>query len=231
MAACIWPGPCCATRPDATCCSSRSADAYGGAAGRQVPIDEDYAAGAARTSMPRPRRRPIWRWAAWSARGCAWCGCGRSTTPGPASRRISWCPPSRARSRGSPRRGRRRCCRSAISTPGATSWMCATSAPPMWRASTVREALAPGTILNLGSGQARRIGDVLDGLLALAGVGRRRSAPTGRGCAPEMGGTASAMRRARARCSGGRRQRPGTQTLRDVLADWHAQVATERGGA
>ena len=75
-----------------------SADAYGGGAG--PPIGEDVKL-APRNRMPRPRRRPIWRSGSRVGRGCAWCGCGRSTTPGRGSRPTSRSRRSRGRSRAS----------------------------------------------------------------------------------------------------------------------------------
>ena len=91
-----------------------------------------------------------------------------------------------------------------------------------------REALEPGTILNLCSGQARRIGDVLDELLALAGVtaevraarARLRSADARRG----FGDAA----RARA-LLGWAPAIPWSRTLRDVLEDWRARCAAAPG--
>ena len=91
-----------------------------------------------------------------------------------------------------------------------------------------RDVLEPGTVLNLCSGQARRIGDVLDELLALAGVtaevraasARLRSADTRRG----FGNAA----RARA-LLGWVPTIPWSQTLRDVLAEWRTRTAAEQG--
>ena len=76
--------------------------------------------------------------------------------------RISWSPPSRSRSRASPRAFRRRCCE----VGNLETWrdfldvrdVCAAYVACIAR----RDSLAPGTILNLASGQPRRIGDVLD---------------------------------------------------------------------
>ena len=91
-----------------------------------------------------------------------------------------------------------------------------------------REALEPGTILNLCSGQARRIGDVLDELLALAGVtaevraarSRLRGADARRG----FGDAA----RARA-LLGWAPAIPWSRTLRDVLEDWRARCTAAPG--
>ena len=86
------------------------------------------------------------------------------------------------------------------------------------------EALAPGTILNIASGTARRVGDILDGLLRLAGV----SAEIGTGAAllrraevPTASGDAGAARVA----LGWAPSIAWEQTLADVLADWRGRVA------
>jgi GDP-4-dehydro-6-deoxy-D-mannose reductase len=89
-----------------------------------------------------------------------------------------------------------------------------------------RDALEPGVILNLASGTKRRIGSVLEDLLALAGVQAR----------PETG--AALLRPADIPVACGdaalaRRQLdwapriPWEDTLRDVLADWRARVEAE----
>jgi GDP-4-dehydro-6-deoxy-D-mannose reductase len=89
------------------------------------------------------------------------------------------------------------------------------------------EALEPGVILNLASGTPRRIGDVLDELLRLAGVQAR--AETG---AALLRPTDIALA-----CGDASRARAlldwaplvaWTDTLRDVLADWTARI---RAGA
>ena len=88
---------------------------------------------------------------------------------------------------------------------------------------TRREELAPGTILNIASGQARRIGDVLQELMAAAGVEAeirteaRRMRPSDIAVAA---GDASLARRLL-----GWSPRIGwSQTLADVLADWRARL-------
>jgi GDP-4-dehydro-6-deoxy-D-mannose reductase len=91
-----------------------------------------------------------------------------------------------------------------------------------------RDSLAPGTVLNLASGQARRIGDVLAELAVLAGV------------AMEIRVDASRVRDTDIRMAGGNAARanelldwvpviPWEQTLRDVLDDWRGRVGTEAG--
>ena len=89
-----------------------------------------------------------------------------------------------------------------------------------------REALAGGTIINVGSGQSRRIGDVLTEMLALAGVAaeprpdpsRTRSNDVARACADA--GRARAL-------LGWAPVWPWSRTLSDVLADWRARIAAE----
>jgi GDP-4-dehydro-6-deoxy-D-mannose reductase len=92
-----------------------------------------------------------------------------------------------------------------------------------------REALAAGTILNLCSGQARRIGDVLDELLALAGV--TVEVRTDRSRVP-IGDVRCASRNAarmRTRALlGWVPEASWGKTRRDVLGDWRARIATER---
>lgn len=90
-----------------------------------------------------------------------------------------------------------------------------------------RDELEPGTILNLASGQARRVGDVLVDLAALAGVevtvnvdvSRVRETDIRRAC-----GDAS---RAQALLN----WKPAiawTQTLQDILDDWRTRIGGER---
>jgi len=88
--------------------------------------------------------------------------------------------------------------------------------------------LPAGTILNIASGTPRRIGDVLDDLLALAGVradiatDRARLRPSD--IALAQGDPALAHR-----LLGWSPQVPWRTTLADVLADWTAQVAAGTG--
>jgi nucleoside-diphosphate-sugar epimerase len=86
--------------------------------------------------------------------------------------------------------------------------------------------IAPGTILNLASGRPVRIGDVLDTLLALAGV--RADIASSAGLLrptdiPLAAGNADAARR----LLGWAPVVPWDQTLNDVLADWRLRVTTE----
>jgi GDP-4-dehydro-6-deoxy-D-mannose reductase len=93
-----------------------------------------------------------------------------------------------------------------------------------------RDALAPGTILNLASGQARRIGDVLSELQDMAGVeievrvdqSRVRESDLRLACgdatrAREVLGWAPAI--------------PWNVTLRDVLNDWRSRIIDKTGEA
>lgn len=93
-----------------------------------------------------------------------------------------------------------------------------------------REALAPGTILNLCSGEARRIGDVLDELLSLAGVAAEIRADRSRVRAADVRRSFGDAARARAQL-GWVPTTPWVQTVQDVLEDWRARVAAEREDA
>ena len=85
------------------------------------------------------------------------------------------------------------------------------------------DALPPGTVLNLASGQPRRVGDVLQSLLDAAGVTAEvqtdsaRLRPTD---IPLAAGDAGLARR----LLGWAPAVPWTQTVHDVLADWRARV-------
>jgi len=91
-----------------------------------------------------------------------------------------------------------------------------------------REALAPGTILNIGSGEPRRIGDILAELLALAGVAAEVRAAPSRTRADDVARVCADAGRARA-LLGWRPMVPWAQTLRDVLEDWREREG--RGSA
>jgi GDP-4-dehydro-6-deoxy-D-mannose reductase len=85
------------------------------------------------------------------------------------------------------------------------------------------EALSPGTILNLASGQPRRVGDVLQALLDAAGVQAEVQTDAGRlrptDIAVAVGDAGLAKR-----LLGWAPSIPWTQTIGDVLADWKARV-------
>ena len=100
--------------------------------------------------------------------------------------------------------------------------VCAAYVEALARADT----LAPGTILNLASGQPRRIGDVLDHLLRLSGVRAEVRAETARLRPGEVSTAVGDADLAR-RVLGWTPQIAWEQTLRDVLADWRGQVRVE----
>jgi GDP-4-dehydro-6-deoxy-D-mannose reductase len=89
--------------------------------------------------------------------------------------------------------------------------------------------LEPGTILNVASGVGRRIGDVLDGLLALSEAEMRvatdpdRVRPSGLPVAVGDAGRARQL-------LGWEPRIPFEQTLADVLNDWRARVGDARRG-
>ncbi len=89
------------------------------------------------------------------------------------------------------------------------------------------DRLTPGTILNIASGTARRIGDVLDGLLAVAGVPAAIEDDPGRARPndiPVAIGDAARLRRT----LGWAPEIPWERTLRDVIDDWTTRIAAER---
>jgi GDP-4-dehydro-6-deoxy-D-mannose reductase len=87
-----------------------------------------------------------------------------------------------------------------------------------------RDTLEPGTIFNLASGEARRIGDVLTELLALAGVTLDVQVDSSRVRATDLRTARGDAGRAAA-CLGWTPKVSWTQTLQDVLADWCRRVA------
>lgn len=92
------------------------------------------------------------------------------------------------------------------------------------------DELPPGAILNLGSGQPRRIGDILDELLNLAGLRTEVATDAGRLRPSEItmasGDAAQAQRQL-----GWAPTVPWRQTLADVLADWRTRAAQEAAPA
>ncbi len=87
-----------------------------------------------------------------------------------------------------------------------------------------RDTLAPGTILNLASGQARRIGDVLQDLQRMAGVVATLRPNPSRMRASDIPRALGNADRARA-LLGWVPAIPWPDTLRAVLEDWRARVA------
>ncbi len=85
------------------------------------------------------------------------------------------------------------------------------------------DALAPGTVLNVASGQPRRVGDVLTTLMKAAGVQAEVVTDAGRlrpTDIPIAAGDAALARR----LLGWAPAIPWEQTIADVLADWQARV-------
>lgn len=87
----------------------------------------------------------------------------------------------------------------------------------------VRADLTPGTILNIASGVPRRIGDVLDALLALAGLRTEIAVDAKRLRGTEIKSATGDASRAR-QLLGWAPLIAWTQTLADVLADWRQRV-------
>jgi GDP-4-dehydro-6-deoxy-D-mannose reductase len=90
-----------------------------------------------------------------------------------------------------------------------------------------RDRLTPGTILNVASGQARRVGDVLTELAALAGVEMGIKIDESRTRESDIQRASGDASRA-LELLGWRPTIPWTQTLQDVLDDWRRRVAIER---
>jgi GDP-4-dehydro-6-deoxy-D-mannose reductase len=86
--------------------------------------------------------------------------------------------------------------------------------------------IAPGTILNIASGQRRRIGDVLSALLAAAGVEAVVQTQTGL-LRPTDIATASGNAGAAEAVLGWRPVIPWETTIADVIADWGVRVTQE----
>ena len=89
-----------------------------------------------------------------------------------------------------------------------------------------RDELAPGTILNVASGQPRRIGDVLQELMAASGVRAEVQADAGRMRPSDIAvaeGDAGLARR----LLGWVPRIDWSRTLADVLADWRERCSTD----
>ena len=85
------------------------------------------------------------------------------------------------------------------------------------------ETLAPGTIVNIASGTPRRIGDILDALLDMAGLRVEVVADNALQRRSEIVSASGNAARAH-QLLGWRPTIPWTQTLTDVLADWRDQT-------
>lgn len=92
-----------------------------------------------------------------------------------------------------------------------------------------KDRLAPGAVLNIASGMPRRVGDVLDALLAEAGVSASIETDTARLRPSDIPTATGDSGRARS-LLGWEPSIPWTQTLRDVLADWAARVQPGNNG-
>ena len=93
-----------------------------------------------------------------------------------------------------------------------------------------RDTLAPGMILNLASGQPRRIGDVLSELREMACVEIEVQVDQSRVRESDLRMACGDATRAR-EVLGWEPAIPWSVTLRDVLDDWRGRVAGEAGGA
>jgi nucleoside-diphosphate-sugar epimerase len=89
-----------------------------------------------------------------------------------------------------------------------------------------RDAIEPGTIVNLGSGTARRIGDILNDLAAIAGVMVQTRADPAKTRGTDVALAWGDTTRAR-ELLGWTPIVPWADTLRDVLDDWRQRIATE----
>ncbi len=86
-----------------------------------------------------------------------------------------------------------------------------------------RDDLPPGTILNAASGRTRRIGDILQAMMAMAGVEARVCTDAGRLRPSDIAVAAGDARTAR-RLLGWEPRIPWERTLGEVLADWQERL-------
>ncbi len=91
---------------------------------------------------------------------------------------------------------------------------------------TRRDAIEPGAIFNIASGEARRIGDVLDALMETAGVTAEIRIDTTRTRTTDVPLAWCDPARAR-QVLGWRATTPWSETLRDVLDDWRHRIAID----
>jgi GDP-4-dehydro-6-deoxy-D-mannose reductase len=95
---------------------------------------------------------------------------------------------------------------------------------------TRRDVIEPGTIINVASGEARRVGDVLDALLDLAGVTVEIRVDPARTRATDV--PLAWCEPAHARdLLGWKPTTQWSQTLRDVLDDWRRRIAVAPQGS
>ncbi|MFT8242852.1 GDP-mannose 4,6-dehydratase [Roseomonas sp. BN140053] len=85
-------------------------------------------------------------------------------------------------------------------------------------------SLPPGAVFNLSTGRPQRVGDILDALLARAGIAARVEQDAGRLRPTDVERTAGDARAAR-EALGWEPSTPWAQTLDDVLQDWRGRVA------
>jgi GDP-4-dehydro-6-deoxy-D-mannose reductase len=90
--------------------------------------------------------------------------------------------------------------------------------------------LEPGSILNLASGHAQRIGDVLQEMQAIAGVRIEVQVDRSRVRETDLQRACGDATRAR-KVLGWAPVIPWSVTLRDVLDDWHTRIISETGDA
>jgi GDP-4-dehydro-6-deoxy-D-mannose reductase len=86
------------------------------------------------------------------------------------------------------------------------------------------DSIPPGTIFNLSSGHARRIGDMLEALLAEAGVQAEILPESGRKRPTDIPFACGDSRKI-VSATGWEPKIPWAHTLRDVLRDWQHRVA------
>ena len=92
----------------------------------------------------------------------------------------------------------------------------------------VAPELLPGTIVNIASGVPRRIGDILDELMHIAGLHAEIVIDSARLRGSEIVTASGDAARAR-ELLGWTPKTPWTQTLADVLADWRKLTANDTG--
>jgi GDP-4-dehydro-6-deoxy-D-mannose reductase len=92
------------------------------------------------------------------------------------------------------------------------------------------DALAPGTILNIASGTARRVGDILSALIGLAGISPRIETGDALLRPSDIARAIGDPGAARAALDWAPTI-PWETTLRDVLDDWRMRVRNESAGA